>query len=147
MIAAIRPHSWDLPLFLHVLGAMLLFGSTFAVAILSLVAWRRPGAPMFARAVFMTLLVAAIPSWVLMRAGAAWIYSKEGFSGNNDPTWIGVGFAAAEPGLLILLVATGLAFWWRRSNKPVPGRIVAGLSSVYLVLLGIAWLAMSGKWG
>jgi hypothetical protein len=29
----------------------------------------------------------------------------------------------------------------------VPGRIVAGLSSIYLVLLGVAWLAMSGKWG
>jgi hypothetical protein len=29
----------------------------------------------------------------------------------------------------------------------VAGRIVAVLSSVYLVLLAIAWLAMSGKWG
>ena len=40
-----------------------------------------------------------------------------------------------------------ISFWWRRGAKPLAGRIVAGLSSVYLVLLAIAWLAMSGKWG
>jgi hypothetical protein len=146
MIAAIRPDSWNLPLFLHVLGAMLLFGATLSATILSVVGWRRSTTPVLARATFLTLLAAAIPSWVLMRGGAAWIYSKENFSGNNDPTWIGIGFAAAEPGLLILLIATGLAYWWQRSRKPVAGRIVAGLSSVYLVLLAIAWLAMSGKW-
>jgi hypothetical protein len=146
MIAAIRPDSWNLPLFLHVLGAMLLFGATLSAAILSIAAWRRSDRPVLARATFLTLLVAAIPAWVLMRGGAAWIYSKEGYNGKNDPTWIGIGFAAAEPGLLILLVATGAAFWWRRSNKPVGGRIVAVLSSLYLVLLAVAWLAMSGKW-
>ena len=82
-----------------------------------------------------------------MRGGAAWIYSKEGFSGDNDPTWIGIGFIVAEPGLLVLLLSLGFAFWWQRSGKPVAGRVVAGLSSLYLLLLAIAWLAMSGKWG
>jgi hypothetical protein len=48
---------------------------------------------------------------------------------------------------LLLLVSAGCAFWWVRSAKPVAGRIVAVLSAVYLVLLAIAWLAMSGKWG
>ena len=33
------------------------------------------------------------------------------------------------------------------SGKPVAGRIAAGLSGVYLVLLSVALLAMSGKWG
>jgi len=147
MIAAVRPDSWNFPLFLHVLGATLLFGAILSAAILSLAAWRRPDARALGRATFFTLLIAALPAWVLMRAGAAWIYSKEGFSGNNDPTWIGVGFIAAEPGLLVILVATGVAFWWRRSNKPVAGHIVAVLSSLYVILLGVAWLAMSGKWG
>ncbi len=146
MIGAVRPNAWDLPLFLHVLGATLLFGATFATAVLSLAAWRRP-LPILARSTFWTLLVVSIPAWVLMRGGAAWIYSKEGFSGDNDPTWIGVGFAVAEPGLLLLLLSLGFAFWWRRSGKPVAGRVVAGLSSLYAVLLAIAWLAMSGKWG
>ena len=67
--------------------------------------------------------------------------------GDNDPTWIGIGFIAAEPGLLLLLLALGFAFWWQQSGKPVAGRIVAGLSTLYALLLAIAWLAMSGKWG
>jgi hypothetical protein len=146
MIGAIRPDSWNFPLFLHVLGATLLFGATLTAAILSIVAWRRSDPPVLTRATLWTLLLVAIPAWALMRGGAAWIYSKEGY-GDDDPTWIGIGFAAAEPGLLILLVATGLAYWWQRSAKAVAGRIVAGLSSIYLVLLALAWLAMSGKWG
>ena len=34
MLAAIRPDSWNLPLFLHVLGAMVLAGGTGAVVVL-----------------------------------------------------------------------------------------------------------------
>ena len=33
MLAVIRPDSWNLPLFLHVLGATVLFGATATVAI------------------------------------------------------------------------------------------------------------------
>ena len=64
-----------------------------------------------------------------------WIYSKEGFSGHNDPTWIGIGFAVSDAGLLLLLRRIGVAYWWLRVGKPVAGRIVAALSSLYLVLL------------
>lgn len=135
------------PIFLHVLGAMTLVGATFTVAILSIAGWRRNDTPLLARATFRTLLIVAIPAWIVMRVGAQWIYSKEFQNSKDDPTWVGVGFIAAEPGLLLLLLATGFAFWWKRSGKPVAGRIVAGLASVYLVLLGIAMLAMSGKWG
>ena len=82
-----------------------------------------------------------------MRVGGQWMYSEEGWSGDNDPTWLGIGYMVGDLGLLVLLLTTGFAFWWSRSKKPVAGRIVAGLSLVYLVLLGVAWLAMSGKWG
>ncbi len=147
MIAAIRPHSFDFPLLLHVFGAIMLFGTTLATAALSLTSWRLPGVvAVVSRSAFWALLAGAIPAWVLMRTGAAWIYSKEGFSGHDDPTWIGVGYLVADPGVVILLLATGFAFWWQRSNKPVAGRIVSGLSSLLLVLLTVAWLAMSGKW-
>lgn len=146
MIAAIRPHSFDFPLLLHVFGAIMLFGTTLATAALSLTSWRLPGVAVVSRSAFWALLAGAIPAWVLMRAGAAWIYSKEGFSGHDDPTWIGVGYLVADPGVVILLLATGFAFWWQRSNKPVAGRIVSGLSTLLLVLLAVAWLAMSGKW-
>jgi hypothetical protein len=144
MLAAIRPHAWDFPLFLHVLGAMLLVGGTFTAASLGLVAWRRPS-PALARAAFWSLLAVAVPAWAIMRGGAAWIYSKERFSGDNDPGWIGIGFGVADAGLIVLLVSTGLACWWQRSARALVGRIVTGLASIYLVLLAIAWFAMSGK--
>jgi hypothetical protein len=147
MLATVRPHAWDLPLLLHVLGAMVLVGAVATSALLAFAAWRRPGVPVYGRAAFWSLLAVGVPAYVVMRVGAQWTYSKEGFSGDNDPTWIGVGFAAADAGLLLLLLTTGLAFWWNRRGKPVVGRVVAGLASLYLVLLGIAWFAMSAKWG
>jgi hypothetical protein len=147
MIAAVRPHAWDFPLFLHVLGAMVLVGVVATAALLSVVAWRRPGVPVYGRAAFWSLLAVGVPAYVVMRIGAQWTYSNEGFSGNDDPTWIGIGFAVADIGLLLLLLTTGLAFWWKRRGKPVVGRFVAGLTSVYLLMLGIAWFAMSAKWG
>jgi hypothetical protein len=41
----------------------------------------------------------------------------------------------------------GCAYWWSRSGKVVAGRLAAGLSTLYLALLTVALLAMSGKWG
>jgi hypothetical protein len=135
------------PLFLHVLGAMTLVGALLTVVIVSFVAWRRPEVAVLRRTAWTALIAVALPAYVVMRLAGQWIYSKEGFSGKNDPTWLGIGFGVADAGLLLLLITIGVAFWWRRGGKPVAGRIVAGLSSVYLVLLAIAWLAMSGKWG
>jgi hypothetical protein len=136
------------PLFLHVLGAMTLVGAMLTVAIVSVVAWPRPGVAVLRRAALRSLLFVAVPAYVVMRVCAQWIYSQEGLDkAKSDPTWIGVGFGVADAGLVVLLVTIGFAVWWNRSGKAVPGRVVAGLASIYLVLLGIAWLAMSGKWG
>jgi hypothetical protein len=143
VIAFSRPF-W--PLFLHVLGAMTLVGAVLAVVIVSFVAWRRSDVGILRNTAFWALAAVGVPSYVVMRVGAQWIYSKEGFSGHNDPTWVGIGFFVGDAGLLVLLLTTVLAFWWRRGGKAVVGRIVAGLAAVYLVLLAIAWLAMSGKW-
>jgi len=141
VIAFSRPF-W--PLFLHVLGAMTLFGAVLTATILSLVAWRRSELAFLRRATFRAL-VAAIPAYIVLRVFAQVILDREDYA--KDPTWVGIGFVATEPGLLILLVSLGCAFWWQRSGKAIAGRIVAVLSSLYLVLLAIAWLAMSGKWG
>ena len=143
MIAYSRPF---FPLFLHVLGAMTLVGALLAVLVLAVAAWRRPEVAALRRAAFRTLLIVAIPAWVVMRVGAQWIYSKEFGSGGNDPTWIGIGFAVADTGLLFLLVTSGVAFWWNRTGTTLAGRLVGGLSGLYLALLALAWLAMSGKW-
>jgi hypothetical protein len=143
----IRPTSFDFPLFLHVLGAMVLFGAVLTTTVVSTAGWRRPDMTALRRTAFWTLLVVGIPAYVAMRGGAQWVYSKEGFSGHDDPTWVGIGFIIADAGLLVLLITTGFAFWWKRSGKAAAARTVAALSSIYLVMLGIAWLAMSGKWG
>ena len=141
MIAFSRPF-W--PLFLHVLGAMTLFGAILTATILAFVAGKRPEAAFLRRATFRALL-AGIPAYILLRVFAQVILSDEDFA--KDPTWVGIGFMATDIGLLLFLVTIGCCYWWIRSAKPVAGRIVAGLSAVYLVLLTVAMLAMSGKWG
>jgi hypothetical protein len=142
----VRPSSFDFPLFLHVLGAMVLFGAALTSTVVSTAGWRRPDAAALRRTSFWALLAVGVPGYVAMRGGAQWIYSKEGFSGDDDPTWLSIGFIIADAGLLVLLLTIGFAYWWRRSGNAVAARIVAGLSSLYLVLLAVAWLAMSGKW-
>jgi hypothetical protein len=143
VIAFSRPF-W--PLFLHVLGAMTLVGAVLTAMIVSYVAWRRPGAAVLGRVAFRALVLVGVPAYVVMRAAAQWIYSKEGYSGDNDPTWLGIGFGVADAGVLLLLVTIGVAYWWQRGNKPLAGRILAGFSTLYLLALALAWLAMSGKW-
>jgi hypothetical protein len=134
MIAFSRPF-W--PLFLHVLGAMTLFGAILTAVVLAY-AHR-------AASTFTTLLI-AIPCWAVAFAGGIWIDSKEDLP--SDPAWLGIGHITLEGGLIVLLLPSiGCAYWWKRSGKPVAGRIVAGLATVYLLLLTVAMLAMSGKWG
>ncbi|HEU5363775.1 MAG TPA: hypothetical protein VFU56_10560 [Gaiellaceae bacterium] len=124
------------PLFLHVLGAMVLWGAILAALVVAIA--RLP------RATLASLFV-AVPAWALTLGGGFWIESKEGF-GDSSPTWLGIGHGVLEPGVVVLLAAIGSAYWWARSGKPLAGRITAGLAALYLVLLTIALLAMSGKW-
>jgi cytochrome bd-type quinol oxidase subunit 1 len=134
------------PLFLHVIGAMTLVGAVLTAAIVSWVAWRRPGTPILARTAFTALAVVGVPAYVVMRIFAQVIASDEGLK-HNLPSWVTIGQGVADGGLLLLLATAGSAFWWRRSSKQAAARTVAVLSAVYLVLLAVAWLAMSGKWG
>ena len=135
------------PLFLHIIGAMTTVGGILTVVVLSYVAWSKPDAAFLRRATFTTLLT-TIPFYIVLRVFAEVMYSKEkdGFGG-NDPTWVGIGYMTSDAGFLLLLITIGLAFWWKRSGKPVAGRIVAVLSTLLLLLLTVAMLAMSGKWG
>jgi hypothetical protein len=144
MLASIRPDSWNLPLLVHVLGAMVLFGGTLSVATFGWAATRRPQRALLARASFRTLLAVVLPAWVVMRVGGQWTESKEDISGN--PGWVMTGVIVAEPGLLLLLVATGLAYWaTRRRGTGWQTTAVAALSSLYLVALAVAWWVMSTK--
>ena len=77
VLAVARPDSWDFPLFLHVLGAMILVGGLVAGA--SALGYAR-GDAKFLRLGYWALLVVSLPGWVLMRVGAEWIYTKEGWT-------------------------------------------------------------------
>jgi hypothetical protein len=134
LLAYSRPF-W--PLFLHVLATMTLFGAVLAAAVVALAGLPRAT---------VSSLVAAIPAWAIALGCAYWIEHDEGLT-NASPAWLGIGHAILEPGVIVLLAALAAAYWWRRSGKPLAGRIAAGLSVVYLLLLAVAFLAMSGKWG
>lgn len=145
MLAAIRPDSWNLPLFVHVLGATILFGTTATVAIAGFAARaRRDHSALLARIVLRTFLLGVIPSWILMRAGAAWIGDKE--FPDKTPGWVDVGFLVSEPGAILLIIVGILA--WLAARKQGVGRAAVAvpvLASIYLVALGVAWFAMSAK--
>jgi hypothetical protein len=147
VLAAIRPDSWNLPLFLHVLGATLLFGTTATIAIVGFAGRSQPiHAPMLSRIAFRTFLFGIVPAFVLMRVGAGWIVDKE-FE-KNEPGWVDVGFVVSEPGAILLLVMGILA--WVATRKQGVGKAaltVPILAGIYLVALVVAWWAMTTKPG
>ncbi len=146
MIALVRPDSWDFPLFVHVLGAVALFGGVGTLVLLSFAAQRIPAQAGFARRIaFATLITVVWPAYVVMRVGAQWIYSKEDLH-PDFPAWIAVGVTVGDGGVIVLLALTVLG-WLALRRRPSVGRYFAGLASVYLVALGVAWWAMSAKPG
>jgi hypothetical protein len=81
-LAAIRPDDWDLPLFLHLVGAMTLVGVLLLVAV-SLAGAGRGGSVATVRLGFRGLLFAALPAWILLRVTAEWLADKENL--DEDP--------------------------------------------------------------
>ena len=150
MLAAIRPDDWNLPLLVHVLGAMLLVGATLMATTAALVGWRSDN-PALARLAFRTLLLGVIPAWILMRLGGGWIESREGF-GESSPDWLAIGFIVAEPGLVLVLVATLLSgLGLRRARLGGGGggltRAAGVLAAILLLAYLIAVWAMTAKPG
>jgi hypothetical protein len=148
VLASMRPDSWNWALLLHVAGAMILVGGVLTAGGAALFA-ARDSSGTLARFSYLTLAAVAFPGLILMRAGAAWIYDKEGFSGDDDPAWVGIGFATADVGGLLLLVAlvvggVGLA----RARRGAGDRLLRAsgvIALVLLVLYTIAVWAMAAK--
>ena len=143
-IGAIRPDEWELPLFLHVLSALVLIGAV-TLALAALAGGWRTGSAQSARLAFRALLYAVIPSWIVMRLTAQWLLDKEGLE-DADFAWIDIGFMTAEPTFLLLVVATVIA--WRRSKADGPsagGRIATVLVAITLIAYLVALWAMTTK--
>ncbi len=143
---AIRPDDWNFALFVHVLGAMVLVGGLLT-CIVAIVLSR--GDARLLKIGWLSLLVLGLPGWIAMRAGAEWIYSKEGWTGDNDPAWLGIGFITAEGGgvlLLAALICGGIGVRKLR-NGGGAGLLMAVniLSVVALVAYVVAIWAMGAK--
>ncbi len=149
LLAASRPTEWNLPLFLHVLGAMVLVGGLLTGA--SMLAFAR-GEARFLRLGYWTLVLVALPGYVVMRIGAEWIYSKEGWDDLPDsavPAWIDIGFIVADLGALLTLIALilgGIGVRRLRDGKGT-GLLKATMILALIVLAAalVAVWAMSGK--
>jgi hypothetical protein len=149
VLASVRPDSWNFPLFLHVLGAMILVGGLVAGA--SSLAFAK-GENRLLRLGYWSLLAISLPGWILMRIGAQWIYSKEGWDDVPDkliPTWLGIGYLLADAGGLVLLVALvvgGIGMYRMRAGKGSGLlKVTLVLALVVLAAYVVAVWAMAGK--
>jgi hypothetical protein len=149
VLASIRPDDWNLPLFLHILGAMVLVGA-LTLASVSLIASWRSGSAALIRQAYMTLFYVALPSYIVFRIGSDWIADKEGLT-DSTVTWIGIGYGVSDVGALLLIISLvigGISV--RRMNRgrqpsPIAARIVTGLVSLVLVGYLVAVWAMTTK--
>jgi hypothetical protein len=148
---ALRPDAWDLPLFVHVAGAMVLVGAALLAAVALAGGMRAAGSGQGAtltRFGFRTLLIGALPAFIVMRLGAEWIASKEDIPG--DPGWLGIGYITSDGGALLLiagLITAGIAQKRAGRGEAASGltRAAAILSLVLLAALLVALWAMSTK--
>ncbi len=143
VLAAIRPDEWNLPLFLHVLSAMALFGAV-VLAVVSVAGNSQAGL----RLGFRSLLIGAIPAWIAMRLSSQWIADEEGLldDGVETHAWVDIGFMTSEASFLVLIAATvcaGIA-----ARRGVGGGLRTAtvvLVSITIVAYLVAIWAMSAK--
>ena len=101
---------------------------------------------------YWTLLLGRLPGYIVMRIGAQWIYSKEGWDDlpeDMEPTWLGIGWFTADAGLLLLLAALivgGVGTYRLRSGKGT-GLLKATMiiSLALLAAYVVTVWAMAGK--
>lgn len=140
--ATLRPAEWELPLFLHVLGAMVMVGALVLALVYVVPAWRG-GAIGSLWNGFRALLYAALPAFLVMRISAQWLADEEGYTGDEVPDWIDLGFMVSDVGLLVMAVATtaaGLALRRARRGDGQPGPAGARVAVVLVSLLIVAYL-------
>jgi hypothetical protein len=150
LFATIRPDEQNFPLFVHIVGATILVGGLLTAA--TILALARGDARSL-RLGYWTLLAVSLPGWIIMRIGAQWIYSEQGWDDLPDdfeePTWLGIGYFAADLGGLVLLVSLivgGIGVYRLRADKG-SGLLRATmiLSLILLAAYVVAAWAMAGK--
>jgi hypothetical protein len=153
MLAALRADSVDFPLFLHVLGAMLLTGTLLSVASAIVIGWRSSdtlAAQAVTRFGLLTLLLGVVPTYILMRVGAQWTESRENLPDEiQDSTWMAIGYITADVGALLVIVSIVLSAIGLRRLRTGGGlglgRAVGVISVILLAAYLVATWAMSAK--
>jgi hypothetical protein len=130
------------PLYLHVVGATALFGGVLAVTILAFAANRYPPerTAFLQRITFWLTLLLVVPAWIVTFAGAEWVLSKGYAKGLG---WESAGFAVTYGGAILIVTLLVLSRFVPK--RPQLGPYIAGLGTLYIVALGVAWFAMSYK--
>ena len=149
VVGLIRSGSVNYALFLHVLGATLLVGTLFAVALAVALNWRaRWASAGLTRFALLMVPFGVLPAFVLMRVGAQWTESKESIP--DEATWLGIGYTTADGGAILILVMIVVAvFGLRRVRAGGGATRFAGAVGIISTLLIAAYVvavwAMSTK--
>jgi hypothetical protein len=142
-----RPDDAEFPLFLHIVGATILVGGVLTSG--SALAFAKGDAKLL-RLGYWSLLAVSLPGWIIMRAGAHWIASKEGWDDVDDPPrWLDIGYVVADAGgvvLLIALVAGGIGVYRMREGTGAGLlKVTMALAFILLAAYVVAAWAMAGK--
>jgi len=149
VLAIVRPDDWNFPLFVHVLGAMILVAGlvTGAAALF----FARGDAKLL-RLGFWSLMLGSFPGGIIMRLGAQWIYTREGWNkvpSGLIPNWLDIGAVIADAGGLVLVVTLIIGgIGVRRLEAGKSSALLKAtlvLSVVLLAAYVIAVWAMAGK--
>ena len=134
---------WDVPLFFHVLGAMVMVGALLLAATSLVAAWRADDGGAL-RLGYRALLYGALPAWLVMRVFAQITLEESPF--DDEETWVGLGFMTSEVGFVLQVAATVLAgISVRRAAGGTRVRVAVILVGLVLVLNLVAIWAMTTK--
>ena len=97
------------------------------------------------RIAFRSLWLVGVPAYVVMRIGAEWISMKEFGDAEDDPAWIGIGYMTADIGLVIFLIALGLAGFAARRKSAGLGKASGYLGVLLLIAFVVVIWAMGAK--
>ena len=140
MLAAIRPDDVNLALLVHVLGAMVLVGALVTAATAGVAGWREDTGGL-TRLAYRTLLYVGLPSFLVMRIAAEWVYREENLDAvPEDPAWIGIGYITADLGGLLLLISLVLGGIGLRRGRP--GRLMKAVTVLSMVLVAVYVVAV-----
>jgi hypothetical protein len=128
-----RPDGASLALFVHVAGAMVLMGGLVTAAAAALIGWNDEAVAL-RRFSYWTLVLVALPGYIVMHVGAEWIFSKE-YPDSYDPSWIGIGYMTADGGGALFLISLILGGIGIRKSRTGGGTGLLKASSVIATVL------------